>query len=74
MTDGRSSPPTPRGSACILIIEDEVLIAALIRDLVRGLGYAVSGTAHTVSAARQELAKRAFDIALLDMGLDGPQP
>jgi CheY-like chemotaxis protein len=41
-------------------------------DIVRDLGYAVSGMASTIAVARQELAKRNFDAVLLDMSLDGP--
>ena len=58
---------TPR----ILIVEDEMLIADLIDDIVREIGYAVSGKAHNLLSARQELGKRNFDAVLLDIGLDG---
>jgi CheY-like chemotaxis protein len=73
MTDGRSSPAKRRGPRSVLIIEDEFLIAVLIDDMVREFGYAVSGMATTIAAARQELAKHNFDIVLLDMGIDGPR-
>jgi CheY-like chemotaxis protein len=47
-------------------------IARLMDNIVCDLGYAVSGMASTIVAARQELAKGNFDAVLLDMGLDGP--
>ena len=72
MADGRGSPPVLRGPPRILIIEDQMLIANLVDDIVRELGYAVSATATTIVAAQTELAKRNFDAVLLDIGLDGP--
>ncbi len=56
---------------CILIIEHEHLIAHLIGEIVKGIGYGVSGLAHAVAVARYELAKRNFDAVLLDIGFDG---
>jgi len=47
-----------------------MLIANLVDDIVREHGYAVAGTASTIAAARQELAKRNFDVVLLDIVLD----
>src|SRR4051812_33111613 len=70
MADGRISLPKFRGPPRVLIIEDQVLIANLVSDTVRDLGYAVSATARTIAAARQELAKRNFDAVLLDIVLD----
>lgn len=52
-------------------MEDELLIAVLIGEMVRKIGYRVSGTAPTVAMARLEFAKRSFDAALLDVSLDG---
>jgi hypothetical protein len=39
--------------------------------MVFDLGYTVSGIANTITLARQELAKRNFDAALLDLALCG---
>ena len=57
----------------ILIVEDELLIAVLIGEMVREIGYRVSGTAPTIAMARLEFAKRNFDAVLLDLNLDGQQ-
>ncbi len=59
--------PGPR----ILVIEHQHLTAHLIGELIRRIGYSVSGLAHTVTVARRELIKRNFDAVLLDIGLDG---
>ena len=61
-----TSPP-PR----ILIIEDELLIALMIEEMCREAGYRVSGVAHTVKMAWDELAKRNFDAVLLDISVGG---
>ncbi len=55
----------------ILVLEDELLIALFMVEMVREIGYRVSGVAHTLAMARHEFAKRNFDAALLDIGLDG---
>ena len=63
---GRRHPPR------LLIIEDEFLIALLIEEMSRDLGYRISGIAHDASAANKALlAKRNFDAVLLDVNLDG---
>lgn len=55
----------------ILIIEDEWAITDLIDEIVGDLGYTVSGTAHSLPTARDEISKRNFDAVLLDIGLQG---
>ena len=47
------------------------MFAYLIDNMVFDLGYAVSGIAHTITLARQELGKRNFDAVLLDVALCG---
>jgi CheY-like chemotaxis protein len=55
----------------ILIIEDELLIALMIEEMVRDIGYRVSGVAHTMAMAGRELAKRNYDAVLLDFNIGG---
>jgi DNA-binding response OmpR family regulator len=72
--DNASSPHRAHERAPrILIVEDELLIAVLIREMVREIGYRVSGTAPTLAMARLEFAKRNFDAVLLDLNLEGQQ-
>ena len=59
------------GSPRLLIVEDEPLILDLMADMIRALGYAVTGTADTLSSAHRELCKKNFDAVLLDLGIDG---
>ena len=53
----------------ILVIEDDLLIALMIEEMIREAGYRVSGVAHTIAAARQEFAKRNFDAVLFDIDI-----
>ncbi|MEJ2379246.1 MAG: response regulator [Pseudolabrys sp.] len=72
MRHGHLEPHTTKsGPPRILIVEDNLLIAYLIDNMVSGMGYAVSGIAHTIALARQELAKRNFDAVLLDLEIGG---
>ncbi|MGB9044193.1 MAG: response regulator [Pseudolabrys sp.] len=61
----RTKPPR------ILIVEDDLVIALMIEEIVRELGYAVSGVAGTIATTRLQIAKRDFDAVLLDIDLAG---
>jgi len=66
-----SSFPLDARRPRILVVEDEFIIAMLIRDMVHELGYGVSGFANNLFAAQDELGKHNYDAVLLDLGLDG---
>jgi CheY-like chemotaxis protein len=55
----------------ILIIEDEPFVAAMIEEMIRQLGYRVSGTAHSIATVNEEFAKRSYDAVLLDINIGG---
>ena len=64
---------TPAAARKILLVEDEYLIRVLLEDMLSDLGYAVAGAAGSVAEAT-ELAKRAeFDLAILDVNLNGEE-
>jgi CheY-like chemotaxis protein len=67
----RATTPVFAHAPRLLIVEDELLIALIIEEMARDIGYRVSGIAHTVPMARKELAKRNFDAVLLDISFDG---
>jgi CheY-like chemotaxis protein len=68
MASPSASPnPAPR----FLVIEDELLIALFLEEMIREFGYRVSAVARTIPEARRELAKRNFDAVLLDINIDG---
>lgn len=68
-------PRNPRldlhGPPRILVIEDEPLIALLIEEMVREIGYRISNVSHTIAMARKEISKRNFDAVLLDINIGG---
>lgn len=61
---------TLQGKA-VLIVEDNVLSALTMKDFVESLGCEVIGHARTLDEALAVTAHTDFDIALLDIDLDG---
>ena len=55
----------------ILVVEDEPLIAMMLEDFLETLGHRIHATCDTVSAAIGEADKGGFDIAILDVNLNG---
>ena len=54
----------------ILIVEDELLIAMELEDVVRDLGCTPVGPAQTTAAALAMLANDEIDVAILDIGIE----
>lgn len=53
----------------VLIIEDEVLIAQCLEELVCSLGLGVAAIAHNLPSARKAIGTCRFDVALVDLRL-----
>ncbi len=62
-------PKTPR----ILVVEDEYLIRMLLEDMLTDLGYEIAGAVGTIAEAMELAAKADFDLAILDVNLDGKE-
>jgi CheY-like chemotaxis protein len=60
---------TPR----ILVVEDEYLIRMLLEDMLTDLGYEIAGAVGTLAEASDIAATAEFDIAILDVNLDGKE-
>src|SRR6478752_3669752 len=69
MTRPRSQRRSPARPRRILIVEDDLVIALMMEEIVREMGCAVSGIAGTLGMARLQFAKRDFDAVLLDVNL-----
>lgn len=54
----------------VLIIEDTVLIAMLLEEIVRECGCEIAGLAFNIESARQAIGRHNYDAVLLDIGLD----
>lgn len=55
----------------ILLVEDEVIVATLVEDMLVDMGARVVGPATTVQAALPLLDREKVDAAVLDMNLNG---
>lgn len=56
-----------------LVVEDEVLVGMLIEDMLRDLGYEIAGLSTHLDQAVRLARTVAFDVALLDINLNGRQ-
>lgn len=57
----------------ILIVEDEYLIRMLLEDMLSDIGYEVAAAAGSVKEGIELAQKASFDLAILDVNLDGQE-
>ena len=55
----------------ILVVEDEPLIAMMLEDFLETLGHSVHASCESVAEAVDEAKKGGFDLAILDVNLNG---
>jgi DNA-binding response OmpR family regulator len=55
----------------VLIIEDETMVAMMIEDVLAELGCTYTGPFGSIDAAMRAIEIESFDIALLDINLNG---
>ena len=55
----------------VLVVEDEMLVVMMIEDMLADLGCKSVSTAATVDMALTLINAQVFDVALLDMNLNG---
>jgi CheY-like chemotaxis protein len=67
---GVSSQPARRR---VLIVEDEVLIGMLLEDMLSDLGYELAATAARIDEASEIARDGQFDVAILDVNLNGEE-
>lgn len=56
---------------CILIVEDEPLIAMMLEDFLESLGHTVKAVCESVEEARRAVREGGFELAILDVNLKG---
>jgi CheY-like chemotaxis protein len=56
---------------CVLIVEDESLISMMLEDFLDSLGHRVAGTCETVADALARVEQGGFDVAIIDVNLNG---
>ncbi len=70
MNSAADSAPKQPGRR-ILVVEDEFLIRMLLEDMLTDLGYELAGVAGRLGEALQLAETTDFDLAILDVNLDG---
>lgn len=60
----------PRGG-CVLVLEDEFLIAVDLVQMLEDIGMRVVGPAASIEAAQALLATQDVDVAILDLNING---
>jgi CheY-like chemotaxis protein len=55
------------------VVEDEYLIRMLLEDMLTDLGYEIAGAVGTIAEASEIAEKAEFDLAILDVNLDGKE-
>jgi CheY-like chemotaxis protein len=61
----------PGCSRKVLVVEDEMIVAWLLEDLLFDLGYVIVGPAVGVNQALTLIATESIDVAVLDVNLNG---
>jgi DNA-binding response OmpR family regulator len=57
----------------VLIVEDEMLIAMMLQDMVADAGLEVEGVANSLLAGIDLATRADFDLAILDINLNGEE-
>ena len=57
----------------VLVVEDEILVAMLLEDMLADLGFEVLGPAMRLDAALKMALDESFDLAVLDVNLANEQ-
>lgn len=64
-------PPLRLIAPRVLVVEDEITVALLIEDMVHELAYEVAGIVSRLDDAMRLLDSETFDLAMLDVHLNG---
>jgi CheY-like chemotaxis protein len=71
MAEALKKPAARNGGLRLLVVEDEVMISALVEDMAAELGHSIVALAASVEEAAGLAAGAEFDVALLDVNLQG---
>ena len=70
MTSAAQAQPIT-SSKRVLVVEDELMIRMLLEDMLGELGYTVAAEAARIDEALEATKTAEFDLAILDVNLDG---
>ena len=62
-----------KGLPRVLVVEDEYLIRMLLEDMLAELGYDLAAAVGTIAEASEHAANGDFNVAVLDVNLDGQE-
>src|SRR5471032_2524461 len=68
-----SFPATNGARPRIFVVEDEYLIRMLLEDMLADLGYEVAAAVGTVAEATEAANTGNFEVAILDVNVDGKE-
>lgn len=57
----------------VLVVEDEAIIAMMLEDMLTDLGHEVAATAGRLDRAMKLVAAQPFDLAIVDINLNGEE-
>jgi len=66
-----STAEAQAGSRRVLVVEDELMIRMLLEDMLAELGYTIAVTAAHLDEALRAAQTADFDVAVLDVNLNG---
>jgi CheY-like chemotaxis protein len=67
------APPERRAALRVLVVEDEMLVAAMLEGMIADLGHELAGSAARLDQALALARSETFDFAVLDVNLDGEE-
>ena len=57
----------------VLVVEDESMVTMLLQDFLEDMGCEVAGVASRLKEALEKIESATFDVAILDVNLNGQQ-
>ncbi|HRK95605.1 MAG TPA: response regulator [Rhodospirillales bacterium] len=66
-----STPASVLAGRRILLVEDEFIVAAMLEDILTGLGAVVVGPAYRLGEGLRLAEEEAIDVAILDVNIEG---
>jgi CheY-like chemotaxis protein len=66
-------PGRPAAGLRVLVVEDEIIVALLLEEMLMELGHTVVGPVARLDIAVEMAQGEAFDVAILDVNLEGKE-
>ena len=73
LEDMLTSPAAGLAGRRVLVVEDESMVTMLLQDFLEDMGCEVAGIASRLAEALEKIDTVTFDVAILDVNLNGQQ-